>query len=164
MMRHPISAQRAYALLGMLLGLFPPAAIFIKLFSGASNYFFSQPGWLLLLIFINVACCVSGAYLGSKLSRMVLTVERDSWGLMLIESVIIGFIWGAGTGALGGVIAAGIGAMFGALLAIPVGALAFGLFMPLHRLLARGGMIDARHFWPLACGIVTIITALILNL
>jgi hypothetical protein len=164
MMRHPISTRRAYALFGMLLGLFPPAAIFFKLFGGASNHYFSQQGWLLLLLFMNAACCLAGAYLGSKLSRIVMAVERDSWSLTLIESVMIGFIWGAGTGALGGIIAFGIGALFGAICAIPVGALAFGLFMPLHRLLARGGMIDARHFWPLACGVVMIITVLILRL
>ena len=164
MMLYPISTERAFALFGMLLGLLPPAAIFFKLIGGAVNHLYSQPGWLLLLLCMNAICCLAGAWMGSKLSKMVATVERDFWGLMLIESLIIGFIWGAATGALGGVIAYGIGALFGAAFAIPVGALAFLLFMPLHRLLTRGGMIDARHFWPLACGVVMIITALILNL
>ena len=75
----------------------------------------------------------------------------------------MGFAWGAITGAAGGAICFGIGAIFGALYAAPVGTLAFILFTPLHRLLARGGMIDARHFWPLACGVTMTITALILS-
>jgi hypothetical protein len=54
------------------------------------------------------------------------------------------------------------GAVFGAIFAVPVGMLAFLLFVPLHRLLACGGMIDSRHLWPLACGVVTLIAALIL--
>ncbi|MCA1555820.1 MAG: hypothetical protein LC747_03925 [Acidobacteria bacterium] len=33
----------------------------------------------------------------------------------------------------------------------------------LRLIMARGGMIDARHFWPLACGVVFTITALILS-
>lgn len=93
-----------------------------------------------------------------------MAVERDSWSLMVIESVIIGFLWGLGTGAAGGFLIYGFGAIVGAICAIPVGALAFGLFIPLHRLLSRGGMIDARHLWPLASGVVMVITALILGM
>ena len=111
---------------------------------------------------MNVACALAGAFFGSKLSGMASVVERDHWFLMLIESVVIGFIWGVATGAVGGLIAFGVGAIFGAIIAAGVGMLAFGLFVPLHRLLARGGMIDARHLWPLACGVVVVITALIL--
>jgi hypothetical protein len=111
-----------------------------------------------------VICCFAGKYFGSKMSRMAAAVERDPWFMMVIEAVIIGFIWATGTGAVGGFIFYGFGAIFGAVCAVPVGALAFGLFIPLHRLLACGGMIDARHFWPLACGVVMTITILILGL
>jgi hypothetical protein len=163
LMRRPIAPQKAFALFGLLLGAFPPAAIFVKLFGGTFARPFHPVGWFLLLC-MNVVCCWAGKYLGSKLAHMVLAVERDSWALMLIESLIIGFIWAIGAGAAGGFLAFGIGAVYGAACAIPVGMLAFGLFVPLHRLLARGGMIDARHFWPLACGVVMMIIALILGL
>jgi hypothetical protein len=164
LMQRPLPTEKAFALFGLLLGTLPPAAIFIKLFGGALTHSYLPPGWFLLLLVMNVVCCLVGRYLGSKLSRMVTAVERDSWILMVIESLIIGLIWALGTGAAGGLLAFGFGAMFGAACAIPVGLLAFGLFVPLHRLVARGGMIDARHFWPLACGVVMIITALILGL
>ncbi len=162
-MHRPVTTQQAFARFGLLLGTLPPAAIFIKLFGSAEALSFPRPD-VLLLIVMNAICCLAGRYLGSKLSRMVIAVERDSWSLMLIESLIIGFIWALGAGAAGGFLVYGIGALFGAACAIPVGALGFGLFVPLHRLLARGGMIDARHFWPLACGVVMVISALILGM
>jgi hypothetical protein len=162
LMRRPLTTQQAIALFGLLLGTFPPAAIFIKLFgiTAVSPLF----DFGLILLIMNAICCLMGKYLGSKLSRMVIAVERDSWSLMLIESLIIGFIWALGTGAAGGFLLYGIGALFGAACAVPVGALGFAAFVPLHRLLAHGGMIDARHFWPLACGIVMVISALILGM
>ncbi len=79
-------------------------------------------------------------------------------------ALLIGWLWAIGTGAAGGLVFFGIGAIFGVSFAIPVGLLAFASFMPLHRLLARGGMIEAGHLWPLACGVTMTVTALILGL
>ncbi len=162
MMRRPVEARRAYATLGLLLGTFPPAAIFFKIFGRASGA--PEPGFIFLFFIMNVFCALAGLYLGSKLSRLASAAEDSHWLLTLASAPCLGFLWGAATGAAGGLPAFGIGAIFGAICAVPVGALAFALFMPLHRLLARGGMIDARHLWPLACGVVAIVTALILNL
>ena len=155
LMRRPVAASEAYGYFGLLLGTLPPAVIFIKLFG---------PRFFALTIFMNVVCALAGGFFGSKLSRMASAAERDHWGLMLVEAVFIGCMWGAITGAAGGVIVFGIGAFFGAAIAACVGALAFLLFVPLHRLLARGGMIDARHLWPVAYGVVTLISALILGM
>ena len=164
LMRQPIPTQKAFALFGTLLGTFPPAAIFLRFFGEAMTRPFFPVPVLLMLLCMNVICCLTGRYLGFKMSRMVSAVEHDSWSLMLFESLIIGFTWALGTGAAGGLLFFGIGAFFGAAFAIPVGVLAFALFVPLHRLLARGGMIDRRHLWPLACGVVMVITALILGM
>ncbi len=82
---------------------------------------------------------------------------------MGVRTTGVGALWGLTTGAVGGVWFFGFGSFFGALIALPVGMLGFALFTPLHRLMARGGMIDARHFWPLAGGVVFTITALILS-
>ena len=159
LMHHPVTTERAFSLFGLLLGTLPPATIFIKLFSGASGV----QDWALLLA-MNAICGLTGCYLGSKMSRMVSTAERHCWTLMIIEALSIGFLWALCAGGAGGFLFYGIGAVFGAVCAVPVGAVGFGLFVPLHRLLARGGMIDARHFWPLACGVVMVITALILGM
>jgi hypothetical protein len=83
---------------------------------------------------------------------------------MLLMLPLMGTVWGAVAGGAGGLVFFGIGSLFGIVCAVPVGIVAFTLFTPLHRLLARGGMIDARHFWPLACGINMIVSALILGM
>ncbi len=162
MMRRPVSIQRAYAQFGMLLGTLAPAAIFYKMFW--REFSFQEPIMLLLILAMNVACCFAGRFFGSKLSLMVNVFERGSWTKEFFMALSIGWLWAIGTGVAGGLIFFGFGAIFGALFAIPVGLLAFASFMPLHRLLARGGMIEAGHLWPLACGVTMTVTALILGL
>lgn len=165
MMRHPVSIKRAYALFGLLLGALPSAAIFLKLFgkhSSSSEILLS--GWTLLFLLSSILCGLAGRFLGSKLSQTAEFFERSSWSMMLFISPMLGIVWGASTGAFGGVILFGVGSIFGAIFAIPVGLLAFMLFMPLHRLLSHGGMIEAQHLWPLACGVTLTITSLILGL
>ncbi|HEY0377697.1 MAG TPA: hypothetical protein VGC87_12300 [Pyrinomonadaceae bacterium] len=166
LMRRPLAAQEAYARFGLLLGTLPPAAIFLKLFGrmlvGPGDSI--HPRLLFLLFLMNAFCAAAGLFFGSRLSRLASAAEELRWPIMLIAAAGIGFIWGVATGAVGGLPAFGFGAIVGAICAVPVGMLAFLLFVPLHRLLTRGGMIDARHLWPLACGVVTVITALILRM
>ena len=165
LMRRPLPSQRTYAQFGMLLGALPPAAIFIR----AVGYGFTQPFANDTVVFImcllmNIVCCITGRRMGSKLGRTLDTMERLSWSKMLLLLPLMGAAWGCVAGAAGGVVFFFIGALFGIACAVPVGMLAFTLFTPLHRLLARGGMIDARHFWPLACGVTMTISALILGM
>ena len=163
-MRRPLDVRRVYARFGLMLGLFPPAAIFIKLFSyGLGGH---EPSALLfiLCLLMNFTCAGVGYVMGVALGRSIGNLMRDSWTAMLLLASTLGIAWGAVTGSAGGLLFIGIGAIFGALFAIPVGALAFFMFAPLHRLLARGGMIDARHFWPLASGISLCAAALVLGL
>lgn len=164
LMRHPMDTRRAYALFGLLLGIFPPAAIFSKIF----GYGVSGPmrGALLFLacLGMNTVCAWVGYVMGKALSGAAESAERDRWDLMMILIPFLGAGWGAVTGFAGGLIFFGIGAVFGAACAVVVGALAFTMFAPLHRLNSHGGMIDARHFWPLSTGATVLISALILGL
>jgi hypothetical protein len=166
LMRRPIAAREAYARFGLLLGTLPPAAIFLKLFSRAlvGPGHGINPSLIFMIFVMNAFCAAAGLFFGSRLSRLASAAEELRWPKMLLGAAGIGFIWGVATGAVGGLPAFGFGAVFGAIFAVPVGMLAFLLFVPLHRLLARGGMIDSRHLWPLACGVVTLIAALILGM
>lgn len=164
LMRRPIETRKAFARFGMLLGLLPPAAIFWRMSGGEMFFARSDFGWLILFLAMNIVCCLVGRAMGSQVGKHIDDLERDSWSLMLLVAAGLGLWWAIVTGAAGGVLAFGVGAIFGIVFAAPVGLLAFMLFTPLHRSLARGGMIDARHFWPLAFGIVGTITALILSL
>jgi hypothetical protein len=162
LLHRPIPTQRAYALFGMLLGTIPPAAIFYRLF--ASGFEASEAALTLLTCLpMLIACCLMGKHMGARLGQTIDDIERESWNAMIIQSLKAGFVWAAATGATGGVLYFLIGALFGVICALPVGLLGFTLFTLLHRVVARGGMIDARHFWPLASGVVLIIAALILS-
>ena len=82
---------------------------------------------------------------------------------LLLLTPVAAFVWGAVTGAAGGALFFGIGAIFGVICALAVALPSFMVFTTFHRLLARGGMIDARHLRPLAWGVALTIAALILG-
>jgi hypothetical protein len=164
LMRRPLETRRAFALFGLLLGLFPPAAIFMKIFGYGLGTYRSSALLFIICLLMNFTCAGVGYAMGSALGPSVERLERRSWTRMLILLPLIGAAWGAVTGAGGGLIFIGFGAIFGALFAIPIGALSFILFASLHRLLMRGGMIDARHFWPLASGATLFAAALVLGM
>lgn len=167
LMRNPISTERAYALFGQMLGTLPPLAIFWRI---VSHYFLIDwpaalgSGLSLLLLLMSVICCVVGKLMGARMGRLLDNGDSVSWTWQLSMSLLAGFGWGVVTGGAGGLPVIGIGAVYGAICAVPVGMLAFPFFTLLHRPLARGGMIDASHLWPLALGVVLTITALILGL
>lgn len=158
----PVSTQEAFARFGALMGLLPPAAIFGRaLWAIVETDAFM---WLVLpALVMNLICCAVGRAMAVKLASTVDNVERRSWAWTLIMPALLGMLWGLVSGAAGGFLFFGFGAIFGVLCAVPVGALGFALFTPLHRLLARGGMIEGRQLWPLACGVNGLIAALILS-
>jgi hypothetical protein len=165
LMRHPISTEKAYELFGLLLGALPPLAIFWRIFGGQFLFMWALgSGLSTLLLIMSVICCLVGKRVGALMGRRLDNGDNASWMWQLFMSSFAGMGWGVITGAAGGFPAFGIGAVYGAICAVPVGVLAFPFFTLLHHPLTRGGMIDARHFWPLACGVVLTITALILGM
>lgn len=166
LMRRPIATREAFKRFGLLLGAFVPAALFYRMFNYNMNPHISsgeQLFTLLLMLAMNMACCLMGWKMGGVFGSRIDDYERASWHRMCASATGAGALWGLTTGSVGGVLGFGFGSLFGAFIALPFGMLGFLLFTPLHRLMARGGMIDARHFWPLACGVVLTITALILS-
>jgi hypothetical protein len=169
LMRHTVSTEKAYALFGLLLGAFPPAAVFARLFGyglGGGLMNMDAAGGVLcfLCAVMNVICCLMGYVMGSAFSRSALELEYKSWIRMFLLMPLLGAGWGAVSGAAGGFFFFGIGAFFGAAVGIPVGFLGFLMLSILHRMLERGGMIETRHFLPIACGITAIVTSFILGL
>ncbi|HEV2764646.1 MAG TPA: hypothetical protein VGV38_16825 [Pyrinomonadaceae bacterium] len=166
LMSRPRDARQTYKLLGALLGLLPPAAIFYRMFG---DWIERQPnvlsafGFFALLVLMNLVCWLVGRWLGSKLGARIEEAERGSWLKTLMVAALLGFVWAALTGFLGGLLFFGIGAIFGAFCAVPVGVAGFTVFTIFHRPLARGGMIDARHLRPLAWGVTLTIAAMILG-
>ena len=166
LMRCPIATREAFALFGLLLGAIVPTAIFYRMFNygfHANGSGFEQLLFPVLLWAMNFVCCLMGWKMGGVFGSRMDNYERASWHRICVCSAGVGALWGLTTGAVGGVLFFGVGSLFGALVALPVGILGFALFTPFHRLMARGGMIDARHFWPLACGVVFTVATMILS-
>lgn len=159
----PVAAREAFARFGLFLGLLPPAAIFTRILVSSHD----EKAFAVFVAFavaMNAVCCLVGRATARSLARGALKVERRAWWQMLFLPALLGVVWGLSTGAAGGVLVFGFGAFVGAACAVPVGAAAFTAFMLLHRLLARGGMIEARQLWPLALGIPSVIAAAILGI
>jgi hypothetical protein len=166
-MRRPVGVERAFAFFGLLLGTLPPAAIFIRVFGDWPS---REPGWsglglAAMCLVMNIVCAVVGHRMGRAVGHpMIAGAERRSWTRMLLMTLVAAFVWGAATGAAGGAVFFGIGAIFGVVLALAVALPSFVIFTTFHRLLMRGGMIDARHLRPLAWGVAATAAALALGL
>lgn len=160
--REPLSNAEALAWFGTFLGLFPPAALFSRVFhKGISTE--SDLGVLLVCLVMNFICCVVGRAMGRHLGGKLGNTRERAWPLTLLSALVLGLLWAVVTGGAGGVIVFGIGALFGPICAAPVALVGFPAFMLLHRLLSRGGMIEERQLWPLAFGVPCVIAALILS-
>jgi len=158
-MRSPMTTEQAYRLFGTFLGLFPPFALFEHFFLTKHD-----PDWVVALcIGMNVVCCLVGRWFGGYLGRWSGNPRTRSRAGFALVVFIMAVGWGVVTGGLGGALFFGIGAIFGAFIAAPVALAAFPVFAILHRLISRGGMIEARHTWPLALGIPLTIAAMILS-
>lgn len=161
MMRHPIPVKKVFSYFGLMLGTFPPAAIFLKMLQPTYN---ADSSLVILFLFVNLICAVVGYFSGKLIGKMVLEMENHSWHFMLITLPFIGILWGMITGGAGGILVFVIGAFFGAIIASMVGSVAVTSFAVFHRLLKKGEMIERNQFLPLAFGITFVISAFILGL
>lgn len=166
MMSRPLPVRRVYELLGLMLGVIPPAVIFAKIFGYGvvNNYGFGSglgAGLFFLCLMMNLVCALVGYLMGRSLSRPAMIAVRSSRSQMVIVLALLGLAWGLTTGIAGGVFFFGVGALAGPVFAIPIGVVSFLVFGALHRWLERGEMMETKHFIPLATGITAAISMLI---
>jgi hypothetical protein len=171
-MLSPLSTEEAYRWFGTFLGLFPPFALFARVLSGviirdrawgklptADGVLF----WGVMLLMVNLACCLVGRKFGGFLGRQSGDPRSRSLVGSLLVAALYGIFWGVVTGAAGGAVAFLVGAFAGVFVAVPVALAAFPVFAFLHRLLSHGGMIEERQVWPLAFGVPLTIAAIFLS-
>lgn len=164
LIRNPLTAKQTFAYFGLLLGTFPPAAIFARLFWDAGNIR-GEDFWLLgVAAVVNLISAIVGYFSGNLIGKIVSELEKQSWSRMIFALPFIGMLWGIIAGGAGGVIVLGVGAFFGALLGAAVGATALPVFTIFHRLLKKGDLIDRQQFLPVAFGVTFIVCALVLGL
>ena len=160
-MRQPLTTEQAYRLFGTFLGLIPPLAIFERFFVRSSGE--KEFALVFLCAAMNVVCCVVGRCFAGVLGRGLGGGRARSRARFVFLVFGMALAWSAVTGGAGGTLFYGVGMFAGAFVAAPVALLGFPAFAILHRLLSRGGMIDARHAWPLAFGIPLTIAAMIMS-
>lgn len=164
LMSNPLTSKQAFAYFGLLLGTFPPAAIFARFFMNASS-FRNDEIWLIgVIAIVNLISAVVGYFSGKLVGRIVGGLEEMSWTKMLLILPFVGILWGILSGGAGGIIIFIVGAVFGAALGAMVGGVALPAFAISHRLLKKGDAIDRKHFLPFAFGITFIICAFIFGL
>lgn len=162
--QNPLSPMAAFAYFGLLLGTFPPLAVFAR-FITEKGAFRSEDLWVFgVIAILNLITAIVGYFSGKIIGRITGELEKFSWSYMLFSLPFFGILWGMLTGAAGGFIIFFIGAIFGAAIGAMVGGVALPAFAIFHRLLKNGDQIDCRHFLPLAFGITFIISAFILGL
>lgn len=162
MMRRPLDTIKTFAYFGLMLGTFPPTAIFAKFLSEASLK--KGDFWILgFILLINIITAIVGYFSGKLVGKMVKESETYSWLTMILLMPFIGIFWGVITGGAGGAIVFLFGALFGAIFGAMVGGAALPVFAIFHRLLKKGEMIELKHFLPLAFGLTFTICAFILG-
>ncbi len=164
LMENPLSVEKTFAYLGLLLGAFPPLAMFVRFFA-EKGVLRGEDFWIIgVLAVINLITATVGYFSGELIGRIVRKLEKFSWSYMLFSLPFIGILWGILAGGACGAIIFVVGAVFGAALGAAVGSVALPAFAIFHRLLKKGDQFDLKHFLPIAFGITFIISAFILGL
>lgn len=159
-MKNPLSLEKTFSYLGLILGAFPPAAMFIRFAIDGR-----VEGWVFgVMLIINLISSVVGFFSGKVIAKAVRYFENLNWMTMILVLPFLGLLWGIGAGGAGGIIVFVIGAFFGAILGGIVGSVALPAFTILHRFLKKGEMIEFKHFLPIAFGITFTICGFILGL
>ncbi len=160
-MRQPLTTEQAYRLFGTFLGLIPPLAYMER--AVRQSHGREEVVYVIFCVAMNAVCCFVGRWFAGLLGRALSGGRARSGAGLFFLAVPMALAWSVVTGGAGGVPCFGIGALFGAFMAMPVALAGFPLFAILHRHLSRGGMIDERHAWPLAFGIPLTIAAVIMS-
>lgn len=164
LMSNPLSMEKTFAYFGLLLGTFPPMAMFTRFFF-EKGVFRVEDFWILgVVAVVNLIAAIVGYFSGKLIAKIVGELEKLSWHYMILALPFVGIFWGMLAGGAGGMVIFLVGAFFGAALGGAVGAAALPAFTIFHRFLKKGDLFDRRHFLPIAFGIVFAISAFILGL
>ncbi len=161
-MSNPLDTEKALSYFGFLLGLLGPLSIMIKMIMAQKDVGFAGPV-LAFGIPIILLTTLTGYFSGKTIGRGVRKIEEYPLPSTIILSVLLGLGWGIFTGAAGGLLLFGLGAIPGAVVGGIAGALALPPFVLLHRYLKTGDMIERAKFAPIAFGIILSLCSLLLG-
>jgi hypothetical protein len=160
LMKNPLSLEKTFSYFGLILGVFPPAALFVRFaLEGRMD------GWVFgVMLIVNLISAVVGFFSGKVVAKAVRVFEKMNWLAMILSLPFLGLLWGIVSGGAGGIIIFVVGAFFGAIVGGIVGSIALPAFTILHRLMKKGESIELKHFLPIAFGVTFIICGFILGL
>lgn len=163
-MKRPLTAEKAFAYLGLTLGSLGPFSIILSFLLQMNQF---EPGQALFVGLALLATAVTAAVgygTGKTIGRMIMSLRSRSWPTFIALSALLGVAWGGISGGLGGIFLFVIGGFFGAIIGAMAGGLVLPIFAVAHRLLANGDLIETKHFLPVAFGSVLTLCAFILGL
>ena len=162
-MSRPMTFERAYSIFGSMLGgLLPPALLALFLFSKAQR----MPPIILVILTLIAAgvSAITGYFTGNAVGGFVQKMPSRTFTQKFFIFILVGSIWGAISGAAGGIFLFGIGAIFGSIIGALAGSVAMPAFSFPFLWLKRGKYIELKHFLPLATGIVLAMAAYVVGL
>ena len=163
-MKRPVSSMKAYSYFGLIIGLFPPASIVLKLVIESTSTQPSAAVFLFLAVLASVMTGVVGYQLGKYVPQVVDATDSMRFPNRIACISLIGLVWGSISGAAGGLFLFVVGTFFAATIGAIVGAMAVPVFVLLHRLVRRGDLIELKHLLPISAAIVLSLCAFIFGL
>lgn len=155
-----LTYEKTYALFGAILGIFPPAAFFLRFLLGSKSETWLAGAGLIVII----VAAIVGYFTGKAVGRVLENVESGSWWSQLLLVPVVGLVWGIITGMASGVIIFIVGALFGGVIGGLVGAAALPAFYLLQKLLIDGNSARADRILPLGLGVALVISGIIFRL
>lgn len=136
----------AYALLGWLLGTFPPIALFtVVSLTQAYTQNSKRETLLGLFLVIVLICSVIGLGVGAFIGLLMKFARLAHWLVPLGLAPFLGALWAIITGGAGGFPFYVFGAFAGMIYAAPVGILGFSIFAVVYELLNRRRTVSQRQ-------------------
>ncbi len=161
-MRRPLKPEKALAYYGLMIGSLVPASIFTAFSLSARGGVASM--LYLMMLMTTIFAAAAGYSFGKIIGRWVDMLEARPMRYRLPLLALIGALWGIIAGGSGGIFIFVVGLFFGAVLGGAVGMAALPAFALPYYAVRRAGLIDTRHFLPLALGSTLTICAFVLGM
>ena len=163
LMTRPMDSRHAFGTFGMFIGSLPPLALVVKILVSRGVY--ATTGLLLLIAAAGLVTGIVAFQIGR---RYIPGALRYISGFSLPNRVglwaVLGLMWGATSGAAGGLVIFLIGSIFAGIAGGVIGAVAVPTMVALHSSVRVGDLIEPKHFLPIALGIIFSICSFILGL
>ena len=162
-MSAPIDSKKAVGYFGILIGTLPPFALLLKVVGETMPGAQMSSVLLVLLAVAGVASGLTGYGFRRFVSSAIDSSSHYRLANRIVALSIIGLLWGAASGAVGGLFLFLIGSIFGGIFGGAIGAVTLPLLIGLRSFVREGDLVEMRHFLPIAFGITLTVCALILG-